>query len=107
MSFAPVNASLSIIVNALLPSAVAILVAWFMIRARHPRIALVTGLGLNTLILLVAFLAYFNFDLSPALTCFYACGEWNGPSVSQLELGLNLGSILVALFVLTRKPTQR
>jgi len=107
MSFAQTINVLAVIVNALLPSAIAILVAWFLIRARHSRIALATGLVLNALLLVVAYLAFFSFDIAPALVCFYGCSESAGTSVFQLELGLNLGSILVAVFALTVKPTPK
>ena len=97
---------LGVLMNALLPSVFAMLAVWLLTRAHRPRLALVVGLVLNTAILVAAYLALFNFDLAPALNCFYGCGDLAGTSVFQLELGLNLGSILVAVMALGIKPAR-
>ena len=97
---------LGVSTNALLPSVFAILVVWLLARTHHPRLALVVGLVLNTVILVAAYLTFFNLDLSSALNCFYGCGDFVGTSVFQLELGLNLGSILVAVTALGIKPIR-
>ena len=96
-----------LLVNALWPSVLAMLIVRFFMPAQHPRLALVTGLALNALILAILYSSYFDFDLRSALTCFYGCGEWTGTIVLQLELGLNLGSILLAVVALGIRPARR
>ncbi len=106
MDFTQITFTLVVLLNALLPSVFAMLAVWLLTRRYHPRLALVVGLVLNTVILLTVYLAFFNFDSALALNCFYGCGNFVGTSVFQLELGLNLGSILVAVVALGIKPTR-